>query len=665
MPLLSKKPSRFIMGSLESEVSERVQAGNSQGWIFIVPNRIAQRRLERELLDAVPRRAVPTLEILTLADLAGTLAAAAFPELHRISDAESAVLIELSLRELMERGALAFFEPAFERQMNDAAFPISRGTFELIVNTIRQLKESGVAPMALREDVEQRLESHGESTEVRRARDILCIYEAYHRRLEARFMDTYGQVLLVNERYDQKSEALDGDFRVVFPHVSEIFVAGFFYLEPPSIALLSRLADVPGIQLTIELEERRDNPELFEGLIELEKRLKNADFRIQPARAVSSDEWKNIAADRLFHVAPKESPKAQDARLQYFTAHNAVEEIEEIARAIKLIADKDPSVRDDLSRITIATPSVETYTPIVQEVFRRHEIAVEIADRYRLDRSPLVLAILALLELARGRIRTRELIRVFGSPYFSFEFDGFDGRNLVEMLAKYRPGGDRMAVLRSLEAQAARIDKRKEESEDGVEWERYEREKKRLGDAARDLNRLSVLCTPFEREMTPQEFSVQLTELLARLNVRTRLLAASEVTLRSKTLDLDTRAYRAFTKLLEDVTGLFHLLEQSEVRRPLLYYQQRLKAALMLTRFARPVNSRAVLVTSISQSISQSADYLFLAGLSEGSFPSRYEPQIFLTESFQKAERKQLFEDRVLFYQAITNFKKGLFLSYP
>src|SRR5262249_10622634 len=143
-----------------------------------------------------------------------------------------------------------------------SSFPIHRGTFELVVNTIRRLKASGVAPLDMEQDILQTRSRNGDTTEVRRATDIHKIYTSYQERLTDRFMDTYGQVLLMNERYQGADATNDGrirtDFASAFPGVNEVFVTGFFYLELPSVQLIARLAETSGTRWTIELEESKD-----------------------------------------------------------------------------------------------------------------------------------------------------------------------------------------------------------------------------------------------------------------------------------------------------------------------------------------------------------------------------------------------------------------------
>src|SRR6185436_9405608 len=92
--------------SASSEARRRVRDADAESFIYLVPNRVAQRRIERELLSAAEGRAVPALNVLTLADFARELTQVAFPDLRRIVDEEAAVLIEMSIRSLVDQRKL-------------------------------------------------------------------------------------------------------------------------------------------------------------------------------------------------------------------------------------------------------------------------------------------------------------------------------------------------------------------------------------------------------------------------------------------------------------------------------------------------------------------------------------------------------------------------------
>ncbi len=689
MPLLSNKTHPFDLPSLEAEVRDHVAAGDGESWVFIVPNRIAQRRMEQDLLLAARGRTLPQLNILTLADLATALAVRGFPGFWRIGDGESAVLIELAISKLLREHALSFFERAAASDdrvtsvntdaNREQAFPIPRGTFELVVNTIRQLKESGVAPPDIERDLLQS-EFKGETTEIRRMRDMLLIYQQYQWWLQERkLMDGHGQMLLVNERYRTASATGEEsliwqDFQGAFPRASQVFISGFYYLEPPSVALIARLAAIDDLSVTIELAEHKNNPDLFAGLIELEHKLHDIGFKqVSPARN-DSDPLGEYLSKHLFRQI-NESAGTREVlsdvsatKIQYFIASDMAREVEAIARRVKLLYHSDAAIRDDLSQIVIATPASEAYTPLFEEIFRRHEIPVQITDRYHLDRSPLVIALLSLLDAARTKLRRRELVRMLASPYFGFKASfgaSFDAQNLLGVLSKYKQSGDAVAIRRSLGAHLQQARSAKEESQDSIDFARSEAEEVKIQNALRDLDRISNLLLPLSVKLTPSEFCNAVRSLLSELHTPQQILSSSRVTIAEGTLENDTRAYRALVNLMEELESLFHVMGIANEKRSSAYFEQRLKAALIVTRYSPRARSHAVMVTSLAQSISQPAKYLFLAGLTEGTFPAPYQPQIFLTSGLQKGERKQLLEDRVLFYQALTNFKERLYLSYP
>ncbi len=680
MPFLSTSPARTTFSTLADEAKRRVQTGESHTFLYLVPNRIAQRRMERELVEAAKGRTIAEPHILTLADFAGVLCEEGFPKLKLLSDAETGVLVEQAIRSLISEHRLSYFERATDEESgvsDTASFPIPRGTFELVVNTIRQLKESGVTTEHIRRDLKRSLELHGESTEVRRATDILEIYDAYMSKLiDNGFMDTYGQTLLLNERYGDTRQATaraTSDFRARFSGVTDIFIDGFYHLEGPSMDLLTVVSGVTGVRTTIHLDSMDQNPALFSEVIKLIAELEEHGFHaVSGASATEGanqqDGYRALLRRHLF-AGREPAFERQPARaVKLWSARNPTEEVEEIARKIKLVCEEDPTVLSDLSRIVVATPNAESYTPLFEEAFRRNEIPVQIADRHHLDRSPLVLSLLALFDIARFGLRRREVIRVLGSPYFNFTHpDGaqLDAPNLLDIFARYKLSGDLRGWKRSLNAHLSIIKLQQEQSQDNLQHAHFGREEERIGKAILDLDHLKQLLLPLQEALTPATFCNAVRELLSALEVQKCILSQNAHTIRAATLELDVRAYRELLKLLRDLDSLLTLMGDAQKERPLSYYIERFKAAVIFVRYSPRPCSGAVLVTSLAQCIAQPVDYLFIAGLTEGALPSVYQPQVFLMEGMQRGEHRQLMEDRVLFYQSVTNFQRGLYLSYP
>jgi ATP-dependent helicase/nuclease subunit B len=75
---------------------------------------------------------------------------------------------------------------------------------------------------------------------------------------------------------------------------------------------------------------------------------------------------------------------------------------------------------------------------------------------------------------------------------------------------------------------------------------------------------------------------------------------------------------------------------------------------------------RGVLVTSIDETRELPIEIMIVAGLVEGEFPSPYLPEVFFSARRGRArEQKHIWENRYLFYQAVTNWTDRLFLTYP
>jgi len=548
--------------------------------------------MERELIKAAEGRAIAKPNVLTLADFAGELCKVAFPKLRLLSDAESAVLIEQAIRTLIEQNKLHYFERGGEEESSRGEsyfFPIPRGTFELVVNTIRQLKESGVTVESIGRDLKRSQELLGETTEVRRAADIMLIYDAYMSSLFDKFMDTYGQTLLLNDILP----TISSHFRTCFPGVSDIFIDGFYYLEPPAINLIASLIKVTDLTTTLSLDSREDNPALFGEVVKLQSELKERGFRVLGEASRGNSLSPTVAAYRAWlrrylFAAPEEGlEKLNVPEVKLWKARDAVEEVEEIARKIKLICEQDPEIRLDSSRIVVATPSVETYTPLFQEAFRRNEIPVQIADRYHLDRSPLMLALLALFDIARYGLRRREVIRVLSSPYFDFQHSSgekLDARNILDVLNRYKPSGDLAGWKKSLVGHLSKIQDQKEASDDQQEYDRLETDAIRIRRAFVDLDHLSHLLESLGKKLSPHEFCAAVGKLLGDLHVKECLLRQSSLTLTAGTLDLDVQAYKEIISLLDDLESLFALIGKGEEKLPLSYYAERFKVASIWVR---------------------------------------------------------------------------------
>jgi ATP-dependent helicase/DNAse subunit B len=267
---LSKTPSRLSYSRFENEAVRLLKTGELGEYLWIVPTAAKAKELEQRLVRMQQGKAVSDLPIMTLASFASRLLSCASPQLRVINDAESGVFLEQALRDLLNTNALKYFEP---RKLDGLSLvhslPLPQGTFEMVLNTIRQLKAHGIYPHDLEREIKQALQAKGETTEVLRALDICAIYLAYEAQLGESFTDTYGQFQHLNGRYAAgpsrpESEAIENaehDLKRAFPTVTKIVVDGFVRVERPDLHLVLTLANAKHVEVTFGIAACSDNPE--------------------------------------------------------------------------------------------------------------------------------------------------------------------------------------------------------------------------------------------------------------------------------------------------------------------------------------------------------------------------------------------------------------------
>jgi len=699
----SSLPEAFT--TCEDFLCSAIACGQGNEVILIVPTRAWVKKIERELVEKLKPRAIGNLQVFTLSDFAASLVSRLYPNQKVISDAESAVFLEQAIWDLQDDSLLSYFERPhnYSEERERRKLPVTRGTFELILNTIRQLKRNGIYPEPLRLDIIDALKKGGETTEIRRARDIQAIYARYDDRLGSMFTDTYGQFALLNNRFetalaDHDSSvalSLETDFRSCYPEARHLFVHGFDTIDRPGIDLLRYISRIGGLHVSIDLDFDSTNNALFGELERLASDLELSGFApYSKVKATVDQFFLEFPSDRELatggalpdilldhneysvHVRSKLFSQQQANRLPVqdhvfvLQGNSPEEEIENVAKTIKLLLQRDPSLYDDLSRIGVATTVELQYSAVLREVFQRHNIPANIFDRHRLDTSQLLQSILALLEIAHSGVKRRELVKVLSSPFFKCQNkigEMIDTTNLLTVIASYHLVGDEDSWLSQLDTTLknlqAQLDALKEMPDEFEERE-VNRSRESILKAKRDLAGVLEIVRPFRNSLKPFEFKKALKDLFVILDFGRQLLSSSDVTLEANTLELDTRAYRALIRLIEDLEVTFSLLGVQDIPLSLDFYIERLRVASIWTRFNPLVREGAVHITSLEQMQGFAFDHLFVIGLVDGIFPSRYEPQVFLMQSQQRGEERQLKEERLLFYRTITSFRSSLYLCW-
>jgi ATP-dependent helicase/nuclease subunit B len=161
--------------------------------------------------------------------------------------------------------------------------------------------------------------------------------------------------------------------------------------------------------------------------------------------------------------------------------------------------------------------------------------------------------------------------------------------------------------------------------------------------------------------MTLKEFHGNLKDFINKLNLSSRLINDYK-----PAIEKNVKAVSVF---MDTIDELLHLLEEEykeETKFPLKFYLNQIRTSVSSARYnIKEVPGYGVQVTTLNEIRGLQFDYLFISGLCDGDFPTRYTPEIFFSGSYFRKEHGHQTEERYHFYQSLCSWKKGLYLTVP
>src|SRR5258708_1445765 len=232
MPVLLVKHYPPDINSVDDEIHRRLKLGETHSFLSIVPTKRKVRDLQREYLKTIPGGVTGACYLYTLETLAVELHALFCRPKRLVSGPVQALLVQEAIRFL--EGTLLYF------RSRNGTRNLPRGTFQKIFSVVNVLKEQGIYPAILHEEVQA-----GESGEREKLNDILAIYEAYERLLGDKYIDAAG--LTKEANYCCNPETAPPLFRQRFEGCGTLFVAGFDRFSDPELTLIHHLSSIQGI----------------------------------------------------------------------------------------------------------------------------------------------------------------------------------------------------------------------------------------------------------------------------------------------------------------------------------------------------------------------------------------------------------------------------------
>ena len=343
---------------------------------------------------------------------------------------------------------------------------------------------------------------------------------------------------------------------------------------------------------------------------------------------------------------------------------NRSAEVADIAGAIRALW-REQAV-SAFREIGVAFPSLETYAPLIREIFPRCGVPFALFHGYPLAASPVTAALFRLLRIALNDYSYEAIRAFFASPLVEI---APQDANLLALDAATFPTLDLLIRQRKIAGNKAVWVERLTEYQREIEAARAAHDVWPVEYALISaLFALFDCLTPMDAEqrISPVDGLTWLLDMTQRLRMPQRILRAADRGIREQ-------EFAALQRLRAALSLLRQELQASA--RPAVMTLQEFFDLLQLTAqaetyYVRQESADAVWVLDARDARRVEFRHLFFGGLAEKDFPGQDMPSVFLSE--QDAERVGLptFADKLaqtayLFYLIARNPADRLHLSYP
>ena len=433
--------------------------------------------------------------------------------------------------------------------------------------------------------------------------DLITFYKAYEACLGSEWVDRAGIHRVVSEYLTRNPDRAERLMKEVFPNVDLVVVSGFDALFPHDSAILTGIANLPSIKMGILLDFDEGNESLFGHIKADYDRFLSCGFERHSERIETPDVVRNLHfARNLF---------CTDRRLE-----PAIEKL---------------ALTDQISLL---------YPPNrIQEV---EEIA-KLIKRLSLNQSSPALNQICVTfnKLDAYALLIREIFPLHGIPYTLEWSESLEKSTVVAsiftLLEQLQRGAPPQAQDKVSRSPYFQIDNQNPEIDD---------------------------CG-LNGELLPADFRESFDRLMESLKVHQQILKGSwESKTRFATHKMN--AYREFRRLIDELVEFLIMKPETEVRHPLESYIEWLRLMTSESTYQwGNANDKGVCILPLSQTKDLSFDIVILGGLVDSEFPEVFRSDTFLPPQRRRTESDQLREDRFLFYQALTLYRKHLYLLSP
>lgn len=648
--ILPADQTRLLLADYREALQQAHRKRTPGTTLWLTPTSRSRRMVLDELLDdSLPVCFAPN--IFTFEGFAEKLLDSTGRDVTPISDATKRTLLRGLIDRFRTAGELGYFE----------AIAHTPGFLDLVSAFISELKRDETWP-------EEYIRICREAGHSDKDRELGLLYERYQQvLLEHRLYDAEGRF------WSARDVLSRGDFGA-FAELSLVVVDGFADFTHTQHEILQHLStQARQTQISLPLESPLERADLFAKSAhsaERIARLQNAELWHVPASVMTRPAFLHLARN-LFADPRVASKRAAADGITIVSAIGHSGEVGMLVQRTKqLLLSGVPA-----NEITIAFRRLDDYADLLADAFQDAGIPFFCDAQIPLSRIGVLKALHALLQLQLEDWESQWLLAVVGSNYFRPDWAHVDvenaGRDVARFLRQLKWVEGRASILRAAERRAARAENTESAPQEGPIHDRVRPGPNTSASAL--LKRLGEATERLRGSHTFRDWADRLLTAARELGLEPPADGDDEQT---PLLRRDCRAWEALEGVLYEAGRARETLGESAGKIRLDEFSV-LIAELLRTQsvsISEPANG-SVLVLDAEQARHLETDYLFLAGLSESSFPRRRGEDCLYNES----ERSRLNErglrlghqssrsqdEMLLFFRLVTRPRRELILSYP
>lgn len=620
---------------VDIEIDLRIRQHILNSLLMIVPTNRRIRALKREMISQSPGSVTGRLNLETIGSVSAKL-------LFNSDSAKTGIITDASASLLLQQS----FSEAKLKYFSDYGGEIPSGTLKRIRDVISEYKRHGISPDGIRNEAKALTGS-----EKSKASDIANVFEQYQKKINFSGLKETGDIYASLINLEDKNFL--NNFNSLYPGVTLIIVMGFDEFTLPEIEIISKLAAVRNSELFLSFDYYKYNPLIFSHLDSCYRNFLEKGFKEIPDKSLPLfSRFQDEIRASLFLKKNKTKTAGYRQNIRTIEGATREKEIEFIASEIKelIIYQKVPP-----ERICVVFNLISNYSEIIRDIFSLYGLPFNLTDRFPLFTASPVVSLLSFLEIAENDFYYKNIFRALSGGIL--ELEGVNLTNLLSVSIKLKIISGFDNWQKTLNESIISTEDNDENSFDNEEL------RKSYNKALNDIDKIRDFLDPFMHRMSINEFRENLNHLINKLKLPLKLLKGS-----IDEAEKNIKSVTVFTDIVEEI--LLLLLEQfgEQEKFPIKFFLHNLRMAVSSSRYnIREKPGYGVQVTTMNEIRGLKFDYLFIGGLCDGDFPTRYSPEIFFSGSMAaiKGEMNHLTEERYLFYQSLCAWNKNLYLTCP